>query len=194
MNETADERTLYLRASEVFDARVHGVGEQQWESPTPCTDWNVRQLVNHVTVEDLWVPALLAGRTMQDVGDAFDGDQLGTDPLASWTSALTGARDAVNEPGATSRTVHLSYGREDATEYLMQLFADHLVHAWDLAQATGGDSTLPADLVDACATWFAARESLYRKFGIIGPRPAATSEDDAQTQLLAAFGRAPAGS
>ncbi|WP_174255969.1 TIGR03086 family metal-binding protein [Phytoactinopolyspora mesophila] len=189
----SEARGLYLRACDLFDARVHGVGADQWDAPTPCTEWDVRQLVNHVTVEDLWVPPLLSGRTMAEVGDAFDGDQLGADPVGSWTSALAVARDAVNEPGAASRTVHLSYGREHAAEYLMQLFADHLVHAWDLAQATGGDVELPADLVQACATWFAARESLYRKFGVVGPRPSEWSEGDAQTRLLAAFGRTAGG-
>ena len=32
---------------------------QQWHDPTPCTDWDVRTLVNHVTVEQLWVPPLV---------------------------------------------------------------------------------------------------------------------------------------
>jgi uncharacterized protein (TIGR03086 family) len=180
---------LYLRACDVFDARVHGVGGNQWAAPTPCTEWDVRALVNHVTVEDLWVPPLFAGKTIAEVGDAFDGDQLGDDPAAAWTDAVAGARAAVTEPGASSRTVHLSSGEESASEYLMQLFADHLIHAWDLAQATGGETRLPDDLVQTCSAWFDDREATYREWQVVGARASVPADADAQTRLLAAFGR-----
>jgi hypothetical protein len=85
--------------------------------------------------------------------------------------------------------VHLSYGEEQLDEYLLQLAADHLVHGWDLAVATGADATLDPELVDAVAGWYADREELYRSAGIIGER--AESGDDAQSQLIAAFGRDP---
>jgi uncharacterized protein (TIGR03086 family) len=87
-------------------------------------------------------------------------------------------------------TVHLSFGDVPAEEYLMQLFADHLVHSWDLARATGQDEALDEGLVRVCAAWFADREELYRAAGVIGP--AVPLEDGtAQEELLAAFGRNP---
>ena len=55
-------------------------------------------------------------------------------------------------------------------EYVHQLAADHLIHAWDVAAATGGDTSLDPELVDDVATWFAEREQLYRGAGIIGER------------------------
>jgi uncharacterized protein (TIGR03086 family) len=180
---------LYQRALDVFDTRIRAVRTDQWSEPTPCAEWNVRQLVNHVVAEDLWVPSLLAGKTIAEVGDAFDGDQLGADPVAAWTTAATVARAAAAEPGAESRTVHLSYGAERAAEYLMQLFADHLIHAWDLATAIGADITLPTDLVEACESWFAGREEVYRAAGAIGERVPVPAGTDRQTRLLAAFGR-----
>ena len=50
---------------------------------------------------------------------------------------------------------------------------------------------LPAhpELVEACAGWFAAREELYRSIGAVGPRAETPPDADAQTRLLAAFGR-----
>lgn len=181
---------LYQRASDVFDAPIRGVRPDQWTAPTPCAEWNVRQLVNHVVVEDLWMPPLLAGQTIAEIGDRFDGDQLGQDPVASWDAAVTAARAAAAQPDAVSRTVHLSYGDESAAEYLMQMFADHLIHGWDLATAIGGDTRLPADLVDACAAWFSEREALFRAGGAIGDRLPVPDDADPQTRLLAAFGRA----
>jgi uncharacterized protein (TIGR03086 family) len=185
----SDPVALYVRATDVFDTRVRAVRPDQWDDATPCTEWNVRQLVNHVAVEDLWVPPLLAGKTIADVGDAYDGDQLGDDPAAAWSRALAGARQAVLEPGAADRTVHLSYGDERAGEYLLQLFADHLIHGWDLAWAIDGDTELPADLVDECTTYFARMEETYRKIGAIAARVDVPAGADAQTRLLATFGR-----
>jgi hypothetical protein len=75
-------------------------------------------------------------------------------------------------------------------EYVRQLCADHLVHAWDLAAATGGRTALDPDLVAEVATWFAGREDLYRSGGAIGPR--ASSDGDPQSELLASFGRSAA--
>jgi hypothetical protein len=70
-----------------------------------------------------------------------------------------------------------------------QLFADHLIHAWDLARAVGADERLDPELIDACAAWFASMEKTYRAIGAIGDRPETPPDADAQTKLLAAFGR-----
>lgn len=185
----SDPARLYLQSLEVFDDRVRHVGAHQWSAPTPCDQWDVRELVNHVTVEDLWAPQLLAGRTMEEVGAAFDGDQLGADPVAFWTAAAQAARQAASAPDVASRTVHLSYGDEAAGEYLLQLCTDHLIHAWDLARATGTDTELPAELVTACAAWFSGVEQLYRQAGVIGAAVPTSPDADPQTRLLAAFGR-----
>lgn len=185
----SDPVALYVRATEVFDARVRAVRPDQWGNATPCTEWDVRQLVNHVTVEDLWVPPLFAGKTIADVGNAYDGDQLGDDPVAAWSGALAAARKAVVEPGAANRTVHLSYGAEQAGEYLLQLFADHVIHGWDLARAIDGDTDLPAELVDECAAYFTRMEETYRNMGVIADRVDVPATADAQTRLLARFGR-----
>ncbi len=71
----------------------------------------------------------------------------------------------------------------------MQLFADHLIHAWDLARAIGADERLDPELVDACAAWFAPVEEAYRGAGAIAGRPPVPDGADAQTRLLAMFGR-----
>lgn len=184
-----DIRDLHRRAVEGFGARVRAVGDDQWELPTPCSDWDVRALVNHVVGESLWTVPLMEGATIADVGDRFDGDVLGDDPKAAWESSAGPAVEAMAADGAIDRTVHLSFGDTPASEYASQLFADHLIHAWDLARATGGDERLDPELVDACAEWFAAMEPLYRGVGAIGERKAVVDGADPQTKLLAMFGR-----
>ena len=64
-----DEVTAFRRASESFVQRARAIGPDQWSGSTPCTEWDVRMLVNHVAGEYLWVPEMLAGRTIAEVGD-----------------------------------------------------------------------------------------------------------------------------
>jgi len=180
---------MLRHAAGEFGARVSQIRDDQWEADTPDTEWNVRDLVNHVLAENLWAPPLFAGSTIGEVGDRFDGDVLGADPHGSWRAASADALAAADAPGAMDRTVHLSFGDFPGREYAMQLFADHLIHAWDLARAIGADERLDPDLVEACAAWFAGMEEGYRSAGAIAARPPVPDGADAQTRLLAMFGR-----
>jgi uncharacterized protein (TIGR03086 family) len=179
-------KELHRRTVEQWVERVAAVNADQWDLPTPCAEWSVRDLVNHVVGEELWAVPLVDGATIEEVGSRFDGDQVGADPIGAARSAARGATDAVDKADDDTQ-VHLSFGDTHLDEYLYQLAADHLVHGWDLAVATGGERTLDPDLVDAVAAWFREREELYREGGAIGPRQAATG--DPATDLLAAFGR-----
>jgi uncharacterized protein (TIGR03086 family) len=180
---------LHRRALDDFGAKVRQIRPDQWVMATPCADWDVRALVNHVVGENRWAPPLLEGQTIADVGDRYDGDLLGDDPMAAWSESARVAADAVGSPGALDRVVHLSFGDTPGDEYVWQLFADALVHGWDLARAIGVDDRLDPVLIEACATWFADREALYRDAGAVGPRPDLTPDANPQARLLAAFGR-----
>jgi uncharacterized protein (TIGR03086 family) len=185
-----DERKLYRLCADEFAARVRRIGDR-WDTPTPCAGWDVRALVRHVVEEELWAPPLLAGATIADVGDRFAGDQLGDDPLGAFKRAHAAALTAVDE--APDRDVHLSFGDTPRAEYTLQLAADHLVHAWDLARAVGEDDTLDAGAVEAVREWFGSMEDAYRGAGVIGDRVPVDPGADPQTALLAMFGRARGG-
>jgi uncharacterized protein (TIGR03086 family) len=184
-----DVALLHSRACALFGFRLRQAGAGDWARPTPCAGWDVRALVNHVVAEDLWTAPLLDGHTVAEIGSRFDGDLLGIDPAAAFERAAGEAVVAVGRRGALTRTVHLSFGDVPGEEYVWQLFADHLVHAWDLARALDAEDRLPPDLVDAAAGWFAGREEAYRAAGAIGPRPQTVRFSDPQQSLLAAFGR-----
>nr|MDT0656820.1 TIGR03086 family metal-binding protein [Micromonospora sp. DSM 115978] len=174
-----------------FAGRVGQVGFDQWAAPTPCGDWDVRTLVNHVVGEVLWSVPLLAGATLAEVGDRFSGDVLGADPAGAAREAAGAADRAVAEPGVLGRTVHLSMGDTPAPEYVHQLLAEHLVHGWDLAVALGSPPRLAPAAVHQCAVWFAQRDEMYRSGGLTDagvPVPADANEQD---RLIAAFGRDP---
>ncbi len=182
--------TTYGRSVAFWKITVQHASDD-WSAPTPCADWNVRALVNHVVGEDRWTKPLVDGKTIAEVGDAFDGDLLGEEPKAAAMAAADEALTAVAERLPAGGKVHLSYGEEDIGEYLSQLAADHLIHGWDLAVATGQNRNLDSELVAEVAAWYRDREDIYRSSGSVKARPESSATSDPQADLLIAFGRNP---
>jgi uncharacterized protein (TIGR03086 family) len=182
---------IFERAVEEFGRRVPLVGDDQWGAPTPDTGWDVRALTSHVLAEALWAPPLLEGRTIAEVGDRFDGDQLGDDPQAAWTRAAAEAVAAVREPGALERTVHVSFGEIPGAEYVSQLTCDHVIHAWDLARAIGADERLDPELVDWAIGFLSPQIDGWRAAGAFAAPVEVAEGADAQSRLLALTGRRP---
>lgn len=184
-----DVAPLHAQAVRRFASLVHQIQADQWGNPTPCSEWDVRALVNHVVGEGLWTAPLVAGKTIADVGDAFDGDVLGADPAGAADLAAEEALSAFSADGAMHRTVHLSFGDYPGYEYAWQLFADHLVHGWDLARAIGADERMDPELVAACALWWEDWADGYRSGGAVADPVHIAPDADPQVRLLASFGR-----
>lgn len=184
-----DPRLLLSRALVGFGERLATATADDWKRPTPCSGWTVHDLVAHVVEEERWGPPLLAGEPAADIGERLGGDLLGDAPVDAWQNAAQELQQAISRPEALTNSVHLPGGAQPARAYLLELFADHLIHTWDLARATDGDERLAADLVGACAAWFDQHEQAWRDAGAIGPRATVSPDADAQTDLLARFGR-----
>lgn len=179
----------YARASDGFGQRIDAIKPDQWGEPTPCSDWDVRTLVTHVLDEQLWVPPLLAGETIADVGDRFAGDQIGDDAASAWAAARKAVFDASTAPGALEGTVHLSYGDERAEAYLWQVTSDTLIHTWDLARAVGDWERLDPETVDAVTDFLAPQAEAWRSAGLFGAALHVGADADPQAVLLAMTGR-----
>ncbi len=188
-NVTIGIADAYRRALDAFGKRVHLIKPGQWDLRTPCVDWDVHALVNHLVYESLWAPELLAGRSVAEVGDVFDGDLIGDDATKAFDFAAHAAVTAAAADGVLDRTVHLSFGDVSGREYVTELFADALIHTWDLSNAIGVADRLDPELVSLCASWFADSEDGYRSSGVIGGHVPVPENADEQTRLLAAWGR-----
>ena len=177
-------------AMAVFDRAVRAIEDDQWDTPTPCTEWSVRDLLNHLVVEQLWVPPLLDGATIDQVGDRFEGDQLGSDPVARWSAASAAAREAWTRPGALDGRVHLSFGLAPATEYGWQMTLDLAVHGWDMAVGSpdGPHDELARSLLDV----FEPDIPSWRDSGLFAPPVAVGADAGPATRLIALLGRQPA--
>ncbi|HEX4654828.1 MAG TPA: TIGR03086 family metal-binding protein [Mycobacteriales bacterium] len=179
----------FERASGHFGELVQQIKDDQWGNATPCSDWDVRALVNHLVYEARWLPPLLKGETIEQVGSQFDGDLLGADPKTSYDDALGGAAAAIKAPGATEGIVHLSYGDTPAAEYLGQITTDFLVHSWDLARGISADDALDPELVPWADDMARPQAAMLAASGLFDPPVDVPSDADPQTKLLALFGR-----
>lgn len=187
----ADLLELHGRLQDRVGGLVHSAGSGDWDRPTPCTEWDVRDLVRHLVGEQLWTSPLLGGESVDEVGDRFAGDPLGDDPVAAWDAAAHAARAAVSEAGALERTVHLSRGPTPARDYVEEMTFDLLVHGWDLARGLGRDDTMDSEAVAHVLARWEPRAGDMAGSGLFAEAVDVPADADPQTRLLALTGRHP---
>ncbi|MFI0814931.1 TIGR03086 family metal-binding protein [Streptomyces sp. NPDC021098] len=138
----------YLLAGAEFENRLRAVGAEQWASPTPCAEWNVRALVNHMARGNLSYLGLLNGETSEDFLRQRDADALGADPVGAYVRSVRDCANAFAGPGALERVLDYPLGRITGRQALAVRTADSVIHTWDLARALGVDDRLHPDLVE----------------------------------------------
>lgn len=172
-----------------FSERVAQVGDDQWTAATPCPDWNVRQLVDHVAD---WQ------RTTVGQLEAPDGidTPLGDDPAAAWLQIRAALEATVDAPGALEQTMQSPWLTAPAAEMMLLPAIDLMFHAWDLSRAIGVDDTLPEATAMACYEIMQPFDDAIRVSS--GQYPAGYADKiepppdaDAQTRLLCFGGRQP---
>jgi uncharacterized protein (TIGR03086 family) len=188
---TVDLPVVHHRALQATRRVVAGIGAGQWHDATPCPDWDVHALLNHVVAGNRWVGPLVGGATIAEVGNRLDGDQLGHSPLMAYEASAADADRAFCEEGAMDAPCAVSYGPVPGSVYCGHRFIDVLVHGWDLARATGQDTALDPELVAACLEVLEPERELLAASGVFGSPTEPPADADPQTRLLAYLGRTP---
>ena len=168
---------------------VAGVQEIQWSNPTPCEEWNARTLLNHIVAGNYWVAPLVEGKTIEEVGDKYDGDLLEHDAYGAYERSAKIAAHAFFEPGAMTALCAVSYGPVPGAVYCGHRIFDVTVHGWDLATGTGQDATIPVELVEACHEIIEPQAEALRQAGVLGPKVKLGSKASKQANFLALIGR-----
>jgi uncharacterized protein (TIGR03086 family) len=173
---TADLLDLYARASEWTTEKVAGVEDLQ--GTTPCDDWSMRDLLNH----------------MLDTQAYFAGSARGEDvspPAATPPTLLT--EDPVADFARAQAEVLQEFGRDgviDKTGPALGIaFSDQLLHGWDLARATGQDTTMPDGLAEEAYGIIHGAFTDDQRKGVFKPELQAPDDATAQQRLLAYTGR-----
>jgi uncharacterized protein (TIGR03086 family) len=183
-----DAKEFFIAGIDQATTVVRQVSPADFELPTPCVDWDVQQLVGHMLYELAWIPDVVLGSSLAEVGGKFDGDLMGDDLTKSWLRARQKALDAVAEADL-SQTARLSYGDVENEEYVWQVSGEMLIHAWDLATGVG----IPIAFKPEVARILYDRvkpvaQDLY-KSGLFEKPVVVDRSDDLQKQLLGLYGR-----
>jgi uncharacterized protein (TIGR03086 family) len=182
---------LLSLASDEFARQLRLVGPDDWRRPTPCSEWDVRALVNHVVGGNVRYQLLLSGAPTEQVEATRTVDHLGDDALASFVRTADVVIATFQEHGALTRVGHHATGDRTGRELLSMRILDAAIHGWDLARAIGADETLDEDVVAFLLTYTAGldlgpQQRAFAQAATDGPRNASP-----QDQLLYRLGRHP---
>ena len=186
-----DPKTQAINAVQILSPLVDGTRADQLDNPTPCSEWKVRDLLNHVIGGGHMFAAGLRGEAV--AGGGAD-DLVGDDHRASFKTSIDGFSSALADTpaGDLDKMVTLPFGTMPAVVALQLAAGDLLVHAWDLSQATGQPFDPPAAFVEASYGFFkvAVNDDL-RAAGMFGAAKEVASDAAALDRLLAHSGRRP---
>jgi uncharacterized protein (TIGR03086 family) len=178
---------LHRRAADSLKTTVERIPDGSWGDPTPCAEWDVHDLLHHITWSNLWVSPLVDGKRLDEVAPTLEGDVLGDDPIGITLRGLQESSDAFERGG--DRPVQLSRGMTPASEYCFERMNDLVVHNWDLARGIGIEVTLDPECMEVALEGYREHEAALRRSGALGPDVEVADDADQQTRYLAFFGR-----
>jgi uncharacterized protein (TIGR03086 family) len=163
----------------------------QLSNPTLCTEWTVKDLLNHmIGGATMFAVSAEQGSIPDDMlGKLMGGDNVGSDPQGAWATASTRALTAFEAPGVMEKIVKLPFGEMPAGIALDIAIFDVATHAVDLARATGQHVTDDELLEVALATGRQMVGPELRTPGVFGDEQAINGSASAEDRLLAFAGR-----
>lgn len=181
---------LHDRALAATAALVANVNAEQLADPTPCADFDVRTLLNHLVGGNYRFVKIAHGESGETVPLA--GDFVHDDALTPYRASAAAMSQAWADPRLLEKTVHLPFGDFPGAFALGIHTVETIVHGWDLAKATGQPTEIEPDLYAGAWQYSKDIDGSFRgpgrPFG-----PAVTAQPDATEtdRLMAWLGRQP---
>lgn len=177
----ADLLDMYRQASEWTLAKV-AVASEHLDAQSPCDDWNVRQLLNHMLDTQNYFVGTARGQQVT-MPSPHPPELLHGDPRAAFARGRDNMLSAFGEEGVIEKT----------GPSLGIALGDQLLHGWDLAKATGQDATMPDGLAEAAYDIIHGKMPADQRHGMFKPELPVDANASAQDKLLAYTGRKPSG-
>ena len=153
----------YTTIAEGLNARVAGCAATDWAASTPCPEWTVRDILEHVVGVHRVALALL--------DEAAAEPDAGEDAAGAWTTVTTAMRQVLRDPERATRIVSPRFGDMPFEDLVSRMVcSDTLVHTWDLARATGQDEHLDEHAVAVAWTWMQPAGETLPRVGRVRPR------------------------
>lgn len=184
--KTLADAHAYLRAA------VLGVQDDDWGAATPCTEWTVRQVLNHARLDQQALIMRISPEAAP-TGDPFSpADELADDAIAELDAVLAQSTAAWGSVDPDAQDVPTPMGPMPTQLGAAVAALDAAVHAWDIAKATGQDLPLTDELADGLAAAAARTVDFVRdNFGKYGPVVTVPEDSGSADKLLAFTGRDP---
>ncbi len=181
---------------EVYEATVQsmqtiiaGVRADQVSASTPCTDWNVQALINHNIKVSQFFNGILTGAG--GVNPMEVNVPLPPEGAAAAFEAATSGLLTTAKATDLERVVEAPFGSMPAGQLMMIPFGDMLIHKWDLAKATGQDTSLDSGLAEVCYQLISGLLEGGRDPNNFSPAVTVPASASMQDKLLAFSGRQP---
>jgi len=192
-----DARELFLQSDAALRSVIDRLTLADLDRPVPA-EWSsghrsasatMRDIVARHAYDEAWVPDLLAGRTVDEVGDRWSGDLLGSDPIAAYDALNDAATAAMTDPDLdTAMTIHFSYGDYPFAEGILHPTSYRAFQAWQIARLLGIDFHLSPELIAGLDELIVPTVPTLRAYGAFPPEQTPPEGADAETRLLCAVG------
>ena len=150
------------------------------DAATPCDEWDVRTLMNHMLDTQQYFVGAAKGEDISPPGPN-PPELLGSDPARDFSRGTATTHETFAQPGVIDKT----------GPSLGIAFSDMLLHGWDLAMATDQDATMPKGLADAAYNMVHGKFTDEQRKGVFKPAVKVGADVSAQDRLLAYTGRDP---
>jgi uncharacterized protein (TIGR03086 family) len=183
---------LLVAAFDATESVLAGIDSGQLELPTPCTEYDVDALRNHVVGWLQMFEAWTNGRTWEGDADAYESVDAAAEFRALADSSLEGWRQL-----GADREIQGMGSTLPADFVLSMMITEYVVHGWDLATATDQvqvlrDTYTDAQLERVLARGQAMLQPQYRGPGKSFAEEVAVSDDaPALDRVVAWAGRTP---
>jgi uncharacterized protein (TIGR03086 family) len=195
-----NEPEVFVLAERALANVVAQIVETQWDMAMPDTFARrqtdaiptLREVINYHAYDDAWVPAMLAGQTMDEAGPtSFDGDLLGDDPVGNFTAIVEKACAAAERVEDLDAVAHLSFGDFSVRQYFWQITSFRALRAHDLAHVIGCDPALSAELVQGVWDEVSPHAEEWRSLGVFAAAVPVPEDAPLLDRLLGLTGRPP---
>ena len=167
-----------------LSATVDRIQTMQMNDPTPCSDFTVHDVLDHMMVGAATFASLFRGEQPAEVRAPA---VYGWVPTTDFREAMDDLQDAVESPGAMDRMMTTPFGELPGDTCARLVAFDGLVHSWDLASSTDQTLTYPADLVAAVADFARGALRADMRDGVTFKDPTIAPEGAGALEQLVAF-------
>jgi uncharacterized protein (TIGR03086 family) len=189
--ETTNLHTEMATAAAQAARVISGAPDAPDATITPCSDWDLRTLLNHTI---LWTSYSAERRAHgESVAPELMTKDFTAEPgyQAAYAAQLGRAVQAWSDPKAWQGDIGVMGDATPAADVGAMLIMEMVLHGWDVARATGQDYACEAAVAEAVRQTVEAQAELFRKYE--GFKDAANVPDDAPAfdRALALSGRDP---